>query len=130
MPVRRQPSWRTQAGTGTDQWRPLEGGPLAEGCKIDPLEDVLGRRSPRVRGRRPPRDRSSTEDAVLADGEERSAAAGVDQEALVEVERLALADTARPRQCRREAERPPPREPAARPDSLQNPGQVSSADGP
>ena len=28
------PSWRTQAGTGTDQWRPLEGGPLAEGCKI------------------------------------------------------------------------------------------------
>ena len=21
---------------GTDQWRPLEGGPLAEGCKIDP----------------------------------------------------------------------------------------------
>ena len=36
----------------------------------------------------------------------------------------------RPRQCRREAERPPPREPAARPDSLQNPGHVSSADGP
>ena len=28
------PSWRTQAGTGTDQWRPLEGGPLAERCKI------------------------------------------------------------------------------------------------
>ena len=73
------------------------------------------------------------EDAVLADGEERSAAAGVDQdllEALVEVERLALADTAahasagaRP-SARRLANRP------ARPDSLQNPGQVSSADGP